>query len=109
VQTDISHPKITEVANKGPTSSGKCEAESPECPLKGYDSHNGHGLEDHSKRRLSTSHATVKQTNTGHDQEDHTAEDDLVDVFPFKADVGRIDVHLLWVAAIGDGRVELRL
>lgn len=102
----INQTKVLHITNEGTASSRECESEAPESPLECAHGHDGHGLENHGQRRLSARHATVQETDTGDDQEHKTAHDHLVDIFPLEADVGRVDVHLLRVAAIGNALVE---
>jgi hypothetical protein len=43
---------------------------------------------------------------TGNYEEDEPSHDELVDIVELQADIGSIDVHLQWVTAIGNARVE---
>lgn len=54
-------------------------------------------------------HKVLRRGLTGNYEEDEPPHDELVDIVEFQADIGSIDVHLQWVTAIGNARVEDRL
>ena len=102
----IFHAKVAQVTNEWSTSAREGKRKSPECPLKRADGHDCECLEDHGKSRLPASHATIKKTDTGNNDKDEAAHNDLVDIFPFEADILRIDVDLLWITAVGNAGIE---
>lgn len=105
----VFHAKVGQVANEGTASSRECKAEAPESPLECAHGHDSEGLEDHGKGRLPARHTAVQKSDTRDNQEDETTHDDLVDIFPFQADILGVDVDFLRVAAIGDAGIKGRL
>jgi hypothetical protein len=51
-------------------------------------------------------HEVLRWGLTGNYEEDEPSHDELVDIVELQADIGSIDVHLQWVTAIGNARVE---
>jgi hypothetical protein len=106
ISHNVDHSKIRKVSDERASRARIRQRKSPKHPLEGRHSCNKQRLEEHGQRRLSASEAAIEKTDARDNEPNDEAAEDEVGVVKFVADILRIYVDFLRVAAIGNGGVE---